>query len=212
MIAKYIKAIQIWYLWHNIKGTTPFWQPAIYTFKRSAKWQGFASYNLESICLVFQWLWAEDVYILIDNNTSFTFLPRFFSLTANLFPQLSLPQHPQQSLFLRPKNTKAGKIIYQRQKYSLSWDEFKLQLLLNTIVLCLYFLDTKLSNLLLNYWVTFNLFAYQRRICSIEACIWENSTIKSHGLGGTKKTVISEFIYSPVHQILRSLRSTKPHL
>lgn len=30
---------------------------------------------------------------------------------ANLFPQLSLPQHPQQSLFFKPKNTSAGKII-----------------------------------------------------------------------------------------------------
>lgn len=30
---------------------------------------------------------------------------------ANLFPQLWLPQHPQQSLFFRPRNTKAGKII-----------------------------------------------------------------------------------------------------
>lgn len=30
---------------------------------------------------------------------------------ANRFPQLSLPQHPQQSLFSRPKNTSAGKII-----------------------------------------------------------------------------------------------------
>lgn len=30
---------------------------------------------------------------------------------ANRFPQPSLPQHPQQSLFCRPKNTSAGKII-----------------------------------------------------------------------------------------------------
>lgn len=30
---------------------------------------------------------------------------------AKRFPQLSLPQHPQQSLFFRPKNTSAGKII-----------------------------------------------------------------------------------------------------
>lgn len=30
---------------------------------------------------------------------------------ANRFPQLSLPQHPQQSLFFKPKNTSAGKII-----------------------------------------------------------------------------------------------------
>lgn len=47
------------------------------------------------------------------NTLALAFLPCFPSLTANLFPQLSLPQHPQQSLFLRPKNTKAGKIIYQ---------------------------------------------------------------------------------------------------
>lgn len=30
---------------------------------------------------------------------------------ANRFPQPSLPQHPQQSLFFRPRNTSAGKII-----------------------------------------------------------------------------------------------------
>lgn len=38
-------------------------------------------------------------------------------LTAKRFPQLSLPQHPQQSLFFRPKNTSAGKIICQREKH-----------------------------------------------------------------------------------------------
>lgn len=37
-------------------------------------------------------------------------------LTAKRFPQLSLPQHPQQSLFFRPKNTSAGKIIYGQKK------------------------------------------------------------------------------------------------
>lgn len=41
----------------------------------------------------------------------------FRSLTAKRFPQLSLPQHPQQSLFFRPKNTRAGKIICQREKH-----------------------------------------------------------------------------------------------
>lgn len=32
-------------------------------------------------------------------------------LTANRFPQLSFPQQPQQSLFFKPKKTRAGKII-----------------------------------------------------------------------------------------------------
>lgn len=32
-------------------------------------------------------------------------------LTANLRPQLSFPQQPQQSLFFKPKKTRAGKII-----------------------------------------------------------------------------------------------------
>lgn len=37
-------------------------------------------------------------------------------LTAKRFPQLSLPQQPQQSLFFRPRNTSAGKIICRREK------------------------------------------------------------------------------------------------
>lgn len=38
------------------------------------------------------------------------------SLTANLRPQLSFPQHPQQSLFFRPRKTSTGKIILIMQR------------------------------------------------------------------------------------------------
>lgn len=43
------------------------------------------------------------------------------ALTAKRFPQPSLPQHPQQSLFFRPKNTRAGKIIYKQKKHRVGW-------------------------------------------------------------------------------------------
>lgn len=43
------------------------------------------------------------------------------TLTAKRFPQPSLPQHPQQSLFFRPKNTRAGKIIYKQKKHRVGW-------------------------------------------------------------------------------------------
>ena len=43
--------------------------------------------------------------------------PSPHKLTAKRFPQLSLPQHLQQSLFFRPKNTSAGKIIYRQKKH-----------------------------------------------------------------------------------------------
>lgn len=50
---------------------------------------------------------------------------------ANRFPQPLLPQHPQQSLFFRPKNTSAGKIIKTQlpnipPKNQISWERWSL--------------------------------------------------------------------------------------
>lgn len=53
-MAKHNEAVQLGYLWHNIKGIIQFLQPAISTFQHSDKWQGFVSYALDPICLVSQ--------------------------------------------------------------------------------------------------------------------------------------------------------------